>query len=299
MLDLCIVGAPKCGTSSLFQWLTAHPQISGPENEKELFFFMDLGHPLIEEPNVHTASIETYGMLFPDDAKRMVEGTTHYLFQKTARKHLCDMGSQPLIVAVLRDPAQRVWSSFRYTQNNLARVDPSLSFSQYVRWGLNGKAGQIADYVSHPGSSYVLSRDIEYSKYINYLAPWREAVGTDRLLLIEFSELVEQPRSICRRLTSVLGVDTSFYDDFNLKSQNSTYETKSSRLHSLARQVGRWVPDGKIKKYAKQAYMRVATSESVSASEGDKQALHRLQEYYLSHNQRLSREFGVDASSWS
>jgi len=298
MADACIIGAPKCGTSSIFRWLTAHPQISGPENGKELFFFMDPEHPLAKEPNVHTASIETYETLFPDDVKRTVEGTTHYLFQKTAQKHLCDMGSQPLIVAVLRDPAQRVRSSFRYTQNNLARIDPSLSFAQYVRWGLNGKAGQIADYVSHPGSSYVLSRDIEYSKYINYLAPWREAVGEKRLLLIEFSKLVEQPRSICLRLASTLGVDTSFYDDFDSETQNSTYETKSSRLHSLARQVARWMPDGKIKKYVKQAYMGVATSESVSASEEDKKALHRLREYYRPYNQRLSREFGVDVSSW-
>lgn len=259
---------------------------------------MDAAHPLLKQPNVHSESIEIYGELFPEGIERTIEGTTHYLFQHTAREYLGDMPSQPFIVVVLREPAQRVWSSFRYTQNNLARVDPSLSFAQYVRWGLNGKAGQIADYVSHPGSAYVLSRDIEYSKYIRYLVPWREAVGEDRLLSIEFSELVEQPQSICFRLASALGVDTSFYDDFDFESQNSTYETKSSRLHSLARQVGRWMPDGKIKKYVKQAYMGGATSESVSASEEDKKALHRLREYYRPYNQRLSRGFGVDVSSW-
>ena len=133
MLDPCIIGAPKCGTSSLFRWITAHPQISRPENGKELFFFMDPGHPLIKEPNVHTASADAYDSLFPGISSTCrLESTTHYLYQDTARELLAQMEGQPLIVVVLRDPVQCVWSSFQYTRNNLARMDPSLSFFQYV-----------------------------------------------------------------------------------------------------------------------------------------------------------------------
>jgi hypothetical protein len=33
-----VVGAPRCGTTSLWSWLKAHPEIFMPA-EKELFFF--------------------------------------------------------------------------------------------------------------------------------------------------------------------------------------------------------------------------------------------------------------------
>lgn len=298
MLDICIIGAPKCGTSSLFRWLTAHPEISGPKKGKELFFFMDSGHPLAKEPNVNTVPAVYYSSLFPEGSSRTVEGTTHYLFQQTARRYLSSMKSEPIIVTLLRDPAHRVWSSYRYTKNNLARVDPSLSFARYVRLSLNGEAERISNFVSDPGSAHVLSRDVEYSKYVKYLTSWKQCLSHDRLLLFQFSNLVEDPKSLCSRLVSAVGVGTSFFSNFRFNTKNSTYETKSSYLHSLARQVARWMPDGKIKKYVKQAYMGVATSESVSASEEDKQALRRLREYYRPYNQRLSREFGIDVSSW-
>jgi len=298
MVDACIIGAPKCGTSSLFQWLTAHPQISGPEAGKELFFFMDDGHPLAKKPNIHEGSLQAYGALFPDDAERTIEGTTHYLFQRTAREYLGQMDSRPLIVAVLRDPARRVWSSFRYTQNNLARVDSSLSFAQYVELSLSHERERIIDLISHPGSAYVLSRDIEYSKYIKYLIPWREKVGDRRLFVVEFGTLVSDPKKTCCRLASALEIDECFYSKHNFESQNSTYETKSTLLHSWVRRVGQWIPEGKMRQYARQAYMQLATSERSSTTQKDEQVLNRLRNHYRKYNQQLSQEFDVDISTW-
>src|SRR5688572_5812110 len=38
--NVIIAGAPKCGTSSLFRWLTDHPQVGG-STMKETYFFID------------------------------------------------------------------------------------------------------------------------------------------------------------------------------------------------------------------------------------------------------------------
>src|SRR5215212_3535508 len=37
-----IAGVPKAGTSTLFRWLTDHPEVSGP-SEKETCYFVDRG----------------------------------------------------------------------------------------------------------------------------------------------------------------------------------------------------------------------------------------------------------------
>jgi len=300
MLDLCIIGAPKCGTSSLFRWLTAHPQISGPENGKELFFFMDPGHPLTKEPNIHTSGLDTYNSLFPgSESGCAVEATTHYLFQDTARKNLATMESKPLAIALLREPAARVWSSFRYTRDTLARLDRSLSFSRYVRWALEGKEERVTDFINHEGSAYVLARDVEYSAYVKHLRPWRDAVNGDRLIVLNFDTLTANPQNTCRRLATKLGVDRSFYDDFDFRSRNTTYRPILHSLQTLARSINRQMPDGLIKKIAKQAYKTFATSSvAPDRTSEDEQALRRLREHYAPYNERLSDEFDVSVEEW-
>jgi len=300
MVDACIIGAPKCGTSSLFQWLTAHPQISGPEAGKELFFFMDDGHPLTKEPNIHTASLDTYSSLFPDsESGCAVEATTHYLFQDTARKNLAAMESKPLAIALLRDPAERVWSSFQYTRNNFAHIDPSLSFTQYVEWVLHGEAERVTDYIDHAGSAYVLARDVEYSAYVKHLRPWREAVGKDRLIVLNFDTLATSPEDMCLRIAAELGVDESFYDDFDFRACNATYRPLSHSLQSLARSINRRMPEGLAKDVAKYAYKTLCTSSALAEkTEKDRRALEQLRKYYGPYNERLSDEFDVSVAEW-
>lgn len=300
MLDACIIGAPRCGTSSLFRWLTAHPRIFGPHEGKELFYFMDAGHPLIGDPNVHTTTSETYRSLFPDAPEgSMIEGTTHYLFQETTRTHLGRMESKPLVIAVLRNPAQRVWSSFQYTRNNRARMSSSLQFHQYVEWGLKKRYDAIQENISHPGSAYVLSRDIEYGQYIDYLVPWRESVGEDRLVVVSFAEVVSGPKAMCSRLASAVGVDPVFYDDFKFEARNATYMVSSRLLHSLARSIGKRIPESQIKRLVKHVYMAGATTEQPTRSQEEEQALERLRDYYAPYNERLAEKFDIDVSSWT
>ncbi len=261
---------------------------------------MDAGHPLVKEPNIHTDSLERYSRLFPDEpGSRKVEATTHYLFQETARKHLARMESEPLIVAILRAPAERVWSSFQYTQNNRARIDPSLRFHQYVDWGLEESYDSIQDHISHSGSAYVLSRDIKYGQYIEYLLPWRETVGKERLVIVSFEEMITDPEATCRRLATRLDVDPKFYDDFEFKARNTSYVTSSRLLHSLARSIGKQVPESRMKRLSKQIYMAVATSEHSTRPKEAEQAMQRLKKHYTPYSERLAEEFDIDVSPWT
>ncbi|MCS3657832.1 hypothetical protein GGQ11_002632 [Salinibacter ruber] len=260
---------------------------------------MDAGHPLIGDPNVHTTTSETYRSLFPDAPETCkIEGTTHYLFQEIARTHLGQMESKPVIVAVLRNPAQRVLSSFQYTRHNRARVNPSLQFHQYVEWGLEERHDCIKENISHPGSAYVLARDIQYGQYIDYLLPWRESVGKERLAVLSFGEMVADPKATCCRLASVVGVDPEFYEDFEFEARNATYTVASPLLHSLVRNIGKRIPESWMKRLAKRAYMSGAITKQTTRSQEAEQALNRLEEYYAPYNERLAEEFDIDVSSW-
>jgi hypothetical protein len=302
MLDIALIGFPKCATSSLFDWLCQHPAVVPPGNStKELFFFMDKGHPLSADLNVHSRRPAAYDSFFSSDEDRLrIEGTTHYVFQKSALIHFSDMTPTPVVITVVRDPARRVWSSFQYTRQNLARMDPSLSFAQYVEWALNGEADRVTDYIDHPGSAYVLSRDVEYSAYVKHLRPWQAAVGEGRLVVLDFKSVTVDPLDTCRHIAKGLGIDEKFYDNFEFQPRNMTHRPASRTLQSIAHSVNRRMPDSLLKQWMKQAYKVFATSSVASGpAEEEKRALERLREYYAPYNEQLAESFDVDVSSWT
>ena len=62
--NLVVGGAPKCGTSTFFRWLSSHPDVCGSE-PKETFFLMDRDSPLLNRDcNVHEHGLQSYGSFF-------------------------------------------------------------------------------------------------------------------------------------------------------------------------------------------------------------------------------------------
>lgn len=178
-------------------------------------------------------------------------------------------------------------------------MNSSLQFHQYVEWGLKERYDSIKENISHPGSAYVLARDIQYGQYIDSLLPWRESVGEERLAVVSFAEMIADPKATCCRLASVVGVDPEFYDDFEFEARNETYIVSSPLLHSVARNIGKRIPDGWMKRLAKLAYIAGATTEQSTRFKEDDQALERLGEYYAPYNEQLGKEFDIDVSSWT
>src|ERR1044072_6556741 len=133
--NLIIAGAPKCGTSSLFSWLAAHPPPYGSQL-KETFYLMDEGHPLRrKESKYQPLGLDGYQGCFSDCSEHhriIFEATTHYLYQQTALEVLSKLNPRPQIVVLLRKPSERVYSSFQYSKNNLANVRRELTFSRFV-----------------------------------------------------------------------------------------------------------------------------------------------------------------------
>jgi hypothetical protein len=103
--DFVIIGAQKCGTSSLYHLLTRHPHVERAAT-KELHFF-DL---LFDE------GIEWYRQCFPPpklkDGRRTIHGeaTPGYLFHPLVPERMAEAVPQARLIALLRNPANRAYS---------------------------------------------------------------------------------------------------------------------------------------------------------------------------------------------
>lgn len=108
--DFIIIGAPKCGTTTLYDWLRRHPKIHMPF--KELGFFSQDIFPTDKFP-MHISSLDDYMAMFADAPNPNVlcgEATPRYLYSDQAITEIARLPNEPKVIVCLRDPVQLVIS---------------------------------------------------------------------------------------------------------------------------------------------------------------------------------------------
>jgi hypothetical protein len=94
-----LVGAPKCGTTSLHDHLAQHPALFLPAVKEPTFFGADV--PLL--PAV--GSLDAYVALFDAGAGRLCgEASTNYLASTSAAREIHDFNPGARIIVALRNP---------------------------------------------------------------------------------------------------------------------------------------------------------------------------------------------------
>lgn len=103
--NLFIVGAPKCGTTSLYEYLKSHPEVFMSVNKEPTYWSNDVSRGpgdiyIIEKP-------EDYFALFEDAAPshRVVgEASTPYIYSKVAVERILEFSPEARFIAMLRSP---------------------------------------------------------------------------------------------------------------------------------------------------------------------------------------------------
>jgi hypothetical protein len=299
--NLAVAGAPKCGTSSLYRWLADHPRACGSK-VKETFYLMDEGHPLLRRgSNFHTRGLEGYAEFFGDcDARARVvfEATTHYMYQRTAIEVLLNLPTRPQIVFMLRKPSERVYSSFRYSQNNLANVRADLTFARFVELSKeNGGGAALEDATG--ASAFVLRNDIGFSRYVEYVSRWVERFGRERVHVLLFEDLKSNPRAFMKDFAARVRLDPSFYDAYDFPLKNETFGVRYPSLHRGVRKLNELVPGVGLKGALKKVYVKAQSGRSDNGkTPEDVRALEELEQEFRPFNRRLADELGLNLSAW-
>ena len=102
-----IVGAPKCGTTALYEYLRTHPRIFMPKIKEPHYFAKDLGtYPRIKTP-------EEYAAIFAESTEqhlRVGEASVYYLRSAVAIPNIREFNPDAKIIAMFRNPVEMVHS---------------------------------------------------------------------------------------------------------------------------------------------------------------------------------------------
>lgn len=197
-----VIGAQKCGTTSLFQYLKAHPQIF-PGAKKEIHFFDGGNSP--DQDIFETAGEEWYRAHFPKSSKliagsQVFEASPSYLYIPKAAERISAMLPNARLVVLLRDPVQRAISHYGH---NLAKGREPFSFAE----ALAREEERISCAGAHARRRYSY-RDRGF--YISQLKRYESYRDNRRLMVIDSRLLFNNTSQVMRDLYNFVGVDPEF-----------------------------------------------------------------------------------------
>lgn len=204
--DFILIGAQKSGTTSLFSYLTEHPEdLRNPLNYKEVYFFNSR----------YEKGVNHYKHYFPLKYRHGLvgEATTTYLHSKEAPARVSSLLPAVKLILILRDPVSRAISHY-YHHKKRGRESRSLeeAFSQDI---LNSfDSGNFAD----DGFSY---RYLNNGDYQPHIANWEKYYPSSQICVSSAEEMFKNPQNVYSRVCDFLGIDSMFSPVFRVQNQGS------------------------------------------------------------------------------
>lgn len=207
--DFLIIGAMKAGTTSLFKYLTQHPNVAGPI-KKELHFFTsryERGTPFYES-------------LFPDrqenslDFRQLTgEATPYYLFHPHVPGRVARHYPQAKLIILLRNPVERAHSHYQYAvrkgRENLSFEEALLAEPARMRCETERLLiNEFSRSLTHAWHSYT-ARGI----YIDQLLRWERFFPQEQMLILKSEDMFVNPVGVVSQVVDFLRLPSWLLSD--------------------------------------------------------------------------------------
>ena len=205
--DFLVIGAMKCGTTALFDYLQQHPGICTPRR-KEIHFFSN--------PRFYRLGEAWYRGNFPTgkDMERLsrelgyraitgeaTPAMISRLYAINASKHIPDAR----LIVVLRNPVDRAYS--HYHHNKHAFFGEPLDFWDALQAEAERTSSDMAANREKPADSGKDHRRYSYTQrgmYIDQIEHWLRYYPRQQLKILNYHDLAADPAAFCDDVTRFL-----------------------------------------------------------------------------------------------
>jgi hypothetical protein len=261
-----IIGSMKSGTTSLFHYLSQHPEIS-PSKLKELHFFSNI--------ESYSKGFEYYQKMWDweETQKIALEASTSYTMQPTypniAEKIQRFNLTNVRFIYLIRNPFERIESHIRHL--------------------ISG---------GHLDKPKITQECIEFTKYASQLDCYVKAFGKDKIHIVLLEDLKSDPQTVLEIACDFLDIDSQwkFFDTNVVMNSNKTLN-----LHPVVRNlyrkkyVRKMVSNFISPSIRQRLYKPLSRKEEISVRLDQKDKDIILTQI-ASDLQRLETEYNIDVS---
>lgn len=236
--NFLIIGAPKCGTTTLYATLSQHPDVFMTTPKEPNYLVGDEPRPFRQ-----VTDRAGYERLFAPGADRPArgEGSTAYLLSANAPGAAAELVPDARLLVLLRDPVARAYSAWAHLRQR--DREPIADFLAAV---------EAESRRAEHGDAPVLSRYVEAGRYAAQLERWLGHFPREQLLVQLTDDLQRDPLAAMQNCFEHIGVGRDFVPDVGTRFNRSGVRRSTqfgrmldgfgeSRAGALARRV---VPTG-------------------------------------------------------
>jgi len=274
-----LCGAPKAGTTSLYEYCAEHPEVCMSRPKETGFFFENYEKGIDWFANEHFSH---YG-----GERAIGEASAGNMMHRVAAPRIQKHCPEAQLVFVLRDPVDRIWSHYRFDVN-VGFLPPTADFSELIR---------------NPDSEW-RGVMLELGMYRNQLAHYADYFDRSQMLVFLFRDFVSHTETTVRQLFDFIGVDPSAGVDTAETHNASQHLTNAGfyrKLYRAWQPVKHLLPDSvvgslfEIRSSIRDLFFH-SSDEKPSMDEEDQKYLRDI---YARPNARLQDWLEQDLSHWS
>jgi hypothetical protein len=206
--DFLIVGAQRCGTTSLFRDLAEHPAVVPPLFQKGIHFFdMHYGHgPRWYRGHFPVRALAERRVARTGARPVTGEASPYYVFHPLAPARIARDLPGVKLVLLLRDPVERAFSAHRQETARGFETEP---FERALDLEPVRLAGEVEKMLADPAYVSFSHQHHAYlarGHYAEQVARLFDLVGRDRVLVLDSAAFFETPEQVWERVLAFLGL---------------------------------------------------------------------------------------------
>lgn len=281
--DFLIIGAAKSGTTTLFEYLKRHPEISLSSIKEPNFFGMNENY---------AKGLDWYSSLFSSAQSHQVcgEASTDYAkfpkFPETA-KRIAQTAPEVKLIYLMRNPVNRAYAYYRHL----------------------GRQFKVREtFEEHIAHTKIC---LESSDYMMQIENYLQFFPKESFLFLLMDDLIERPEETLPKICHFIGVD-----DIDLVNGNPIRANDSSKFFQdtlrgritaplrsipLLAKVAKSVPQSWrdiVYKVLKRSSYANSVAQEYKAPPMLPETRQMLLEHFREPNQRLAEFLGRDLSHW-
>lgn len=245
--NFLIVGAQRCGTTSLFKTLVQHPAVARPFLRKGVHYF----------DTSYDRGANWYRGHFPlrmtSHARRRGgpvitgESSPYYLFHPLVPQRIASDLPDVRLLVLLRDPVERAYSAHAH---ETAKRFESLPFEEALDAEPARLDGEVERMIADPcyrSEAHQHNAYLTRGEYVDQLLALEGAVGRDRILVLDSGDFFTDPEPVFANVLAFLGLPPSsdiVYERHNARSRAPMSDRLRLRLEEhfapFDERLGQW-----------------------------------------------------------
>ncbi len=228
--DFLVIGAKRCGTTSLFYHLPEHPCISKSPHDN-MGFFNDNFHLGVNWYKSFFPTIFTRNKIKSEFGNFLAfDVTTTYMEEESTANNVYQIKPNMKIIVILRNPVDRAYSQYHLS---LREKEEKRSFEDVIEENMNRlykeshKRHEIKPKFSAEGNNY-----LKKGLYAQQLRRWLKIFPRENILIISTEEFESNQQVIYNKIFGFL--DISQFEIKNTeKMEKGNYTPMKSETRSL------------------------------------------------------------------